>query len=78
MDKLEEYKRRYLEESRAPGGTLSEETKKLGDEILFDYFKGDVVAMDAFIVSINSDETAVTLEDLQAAMVELTNMILGG
>lgn len=55
MDKLEEYKRRYLEESRAPDGTLSEETKKLGDEILFDYFKGDVAAFDVLIVSLNEE-----------------------
>jgi len=55
MDKLEEYKRRYLEESRAPDGTLSEETKKLGDEILFDYFKGDVVAFDDLIISLNEE-----------------------
>ena len=69
---------RFTELYKENNQEMTQEMLNLFQEILAEDFNGDSDLMDNFIRSLKPEETAISLEDLQAAMVELTNMILGG
>lgn len=79
MTAKEKYKELYIKHVIEEKSSTTEEMDKLFQELLEKEFNDDPEKMTAFIDSLQEPEpAAISLEDLQAAMVELTNMILGG
>lgn len=76
---MTDLQKQFIEALEANGQVLSGRAYELFQEVLAKDFNGDPEKMSAFMGSLQEPEpAAISLEDLQAAMVELTNMILGG
>nr|DAM27842.1 MAG TPA: DNA polymerases epsilon N terminal [Caudoviricetes sp.] len=76
---MTELQKQFIEAYEAAGRTITGQAAELFQELLEKEFDDDPEKMTAFIDSLQEPEpAAISLEDLQAAMVELTNMILGG
>lgn len=76
---MTDLQKQFIEAYEAAGRTITGQASELFQELLENEFDDDPEKMTAFIDSLQEPEpAAISLEDLQAAMVELTNMILGG
>lgn len=76
---MTDLQKQFIEAYEAAGRTITGQASELFQELLEKEFDDDPEKMTAFIDSLQEPEpAAISLEDLQAAMVELTNMILGG
>lgn len=76
---MTDLQKQFIEAYEAAGRTINGQAAELFQELLEKEFDDDPEKMTAFIDSLQEPEpAAISLEDLQAAMVELTNMILGG
>lgn len=75
---MTDLQKRFIEAYEAAGRTITGQAAELFQEVLAKDFNDDPEKMSAFMESLQEPEpAAISLEDLQAAMVELTNMILG-
>lgn len=76
---MTDLQKRFVEALEKNNQQIVGEAAELFDEILIKEFNEDPEKMTAFMESLQEPQpAAISLEDLQAAMVELTNMILGG
>lgn len=76
---MTDLQKQFIEAFEANGRVLSGQAYELFQEVLAKDFNDDPEKMSAFMESLQEPApAAISLEDLQAAMVELTNMILGG
>lgn len=76
---MTDLQKQFIEAYEAAGRTITGQASELFQELLEKEFDDDPEKMTAFIDSLQEPEpSTISLEDLQAAMVELTNMILGG
>lgn len=76
---MTDLQKRFIEAYEAAGRTITGQAAELFQEVLAKDFNDDPEKMSAFMESLQEPEpAAISLEDLQAAMVELTNMIQGG
>ena len=76
---MTDLQKRFIEAYEAAGRTITGQAAELFQEVLAKDFNDDPEKMSAFMESLQEPEpTTISLEDVQAAVVELTNMILGG
>lgn len=76
---MTDLQKQFIEAYEAADRTITGQAAELFQELLEKEFEDDPEKMSAFIDSLQEPEPpTISLEDLQAAMVELTNMILGG
>lgn len=76
---MTDLQKRFVEALEKNNQQIVGEAAELFDEILIKEFNEDPEKMTAFMESLQEPQpAAISLEDLQTAMVELTNMILGG
>lgn len=76
---MTDLQKRFVEALEKNNQQIVGEAAELFDEILIKEFNEDPEKMTAFMESLQAPQpAAISLEELQAAMVELANMILGG
>lgn len=76
---MTDLQKRFIEAYEAAGRAITGQAAELFQEVLAKDFNDDPEKMSAFMESLQEPEPpTVSLEDVQAAVVELTNMILGG
>lgn len=76
---MTDLQKQFIEAYEAADRTITGQAAELFQELLEKEFDDDPEKMSAFIDSLQEPEPpTISLEDLQAAMVELTNMFLGG